>query len=144
MNGQNYSMSITVDATPQEAFDGINNVTKWWTGDLEGRSHELDDEFTVRFGDVHVSTQQLIEVIPDKKVVWLVTDSKLNFIEDQQEWTNTTIRFEIARHDDKTRIHFTHVGLVPEIQCYTDCTKGWAYYINSLFKLLTEGKGTPG
>ena len=84
MNKQDYTASITVNATPQEAFKNINSVTKWWTEDLKGSSQKLNDEFTVRFGDVHVSKQKLVEVIPDKKVVWLVTDSKLNFIEDKQ------------------------------------------------------------
>ncbi|MBC7451096.1 MAG: SRPBCC domain-containing protein, partial [Cytophagales bacterium] len=97
------------------------------------------------FGDIHVSTQKLIEVIPDKKVVWLVTDSNLNFIKEKDEWTNTTVHFEISKQDTNTQINFTHVGLVPEVECYTDCTKGWDYFIKgSLFKLLTEGKGTPG
>ena len=84
MKKQDYTASITVNATPQEAFKSINSVTKWWTENLEGSSQKLNDEFTVRFGDVHVSTQKLVEVIPDKKVVWLVTDSKLNFIKDKQ------------------------------------------------------------
>ena len=39
----------------------------------------------------------------------------------------------------------THVGLVPGIECYEDCEKGWDFYIKeSLFKFLTEGKGLPG
>ncbi len=145
MEKQDYTASIMVNATAQEVFQNINSVSKWWTEDLEGNSQKLNDEFTVHFGDVHVSTQKLIELIPDKKVVWLVTDSRLNFIADQQEWNNTKISFEISQHDDKTQIDFTHVGLVPEVECYKDCKKGWDYYIKgSLFKLLTEGKGTPG
>jgi hypothetical protein len=37
-----------------------------------------------------------------------------------------------------------HIGLVPEIECYTSCVKGWDQYVKgSLFKLLTEGKGLP-
>ena len=133
-----------MNATPQEAFKSINSVTKWWTENLEGSSQKLNDEFTVRFGDVHVSKQKLVELIPDKKVVWLVTDSKLNFIKDKQEWTNTKISFEIAEKDDKTQIHFTHIGLVPEVECYNGCSNAWGQYIKgSLFKLLTEGKGRP-
>ena len=145
MNKQDYTASIAVNATPQEVFKKINSVTKWWTEDLKGSSQQLNDEFTVRFGDVHVSKQKLVEVIPDKKVVWLVTGSKLSFIEDESEWTGTKISFELSNDDDKTQIHFTHIGLVPEVECYMDCTRGWDHYIKkSLFKFLTEGKGSPG
>lgn len=128
----------------KQAFDAINNVRGWWTAGLEGSSQKFNDEFTVCFGDVHVSKQKLVEVIPDKKVVWLVTDSKLNFIENKQEWTNTKTSFEITSHDNKTQIKFTYLGLAPDIECYKDCSKAWSYYIKeSLFKLITEGKGIP-
>lgn len=101
--------------------------------------------FTVQFADMHVSTQKLVEIVPEEKIVWLVTDSTLRFIKEKSEWTNTRIIFEITRHDNKTHIQFTHVGLIPSVECYKDCAKGWDYYIKgSLFKLLTEGKGTPG
>jgi hypothetical protein len=144
MKKQDYTVSITVNATAKEAFKAINDVTKWWTENLEGSSKELNDEFTVRFDDVHVSTQKLIEVIPDKKVVWLVTDSKLNFVKNKQEWTNTKICFEISTQGNKTKIDFTHFGLVSGIECYGGCSGAWGQYIDgSLFKLLTEGKGMP-
>jgi Activator of Hsp90 ATPase homolog 1-like protein len=145
MKKQDYNASITVNATAKEVFKSITSVSKWWTEDLEGSSQKLNDEFTVRFDDIHVSKQKLVEVIPDKKVVWLVTDSRLNFVEDKQEWTNTKISFEISNHDNKTKINFTHFGLVPNVECYDGCVKGWDYFIKgSLFKLLTKGKGTPG
>jgi len=144
MEKQDYNASITVDATAQEAFKCINNVTKWWTENLEGRSQELNDEFTVRFGDVHYSRQQLVEVIPDEKVVWLVTDSNLNWIKDKHEWTNTKISFEIAEKDDKIQVHFTHTGLVPEVECFDACSDAWSQYIQqSLLSLITTGKGQP-
>jgi len=144
MKKQNYHTSIIVDATPHEAFNYINSVTQWWTENLEGSSQKPGDEFTVRFGDVHYSKQKLVEFIPDKKVVWLVTDSKLNFIKDKQEWTNTKISFEISNQAHKTHINFTHVGLVPEIECFDACSNAWGEYIQgSLLKLITTGKGQP-
>ncbi|MDP9046588.1 MAG: SRPBCC domain-containing protein [Bacteroidota bacterium] len=143
MNNKDFTATLLVDLTPKNAFSAINDVRAWWTENLEGGSKKLDDEFTVRFGDVHMSKQKLVEVIPNKKVVWLVTDSKLNFVEDQQEWTNTRISFEIAEHGSQTQIEFTHLGLVPDVECYSACSKGWTYYIGSLYKLLTEAKGTP-
>lgn len=144
MNRKDFTITLLVDKTPQEAFDTINDVRGWWTENLEGSSQKPGDEFTVRFDDIHMSKQKLVEVIQGKKVVWLVTDSKLNFVEDKQEWTNTKISFEIAEQDGQTQIKFTHFGLVPEVECYNGCSTGWTYYIGSLYKLLTEGKGTPG
>ena len=144
MKKQDYNVSITVDATAHEAFGGINSVSQWWTENLEGSSQKLNDEFIVRFGDVHYSKQKLVEVVPDKKVVWLVTDSKLNFLKDKHEWTNTKISFEISTQNDNTKIHFTHIGLVPEIECFDACSNAWSQYIQqSLWRLVTTGKGQP-
>jgi Activator of Hsp90 ATPase homolog 1-like protein len=145
MKKQDYTAIITVNNSIHDTFEAINSVSKWWTDDLTGSSQKLNDEFTVQFGDIHRTGQKIIEFVPDEKVVWLVTESRLNFIKDKEEWKNTKISFELSRQGDKTQIHFTHIGLVPEIECYKQCTKGWDYYIKgSLFKLLTEGKGTPG
>ena len=142
---KNYTATLTVEASPKEVFRCINEVTKWWTDELKGQSKKLNDTFTVQFADMHVSTQKIIEWVPDQKVVWLVTDSNLSFIEDKSEWTNTTIHFDITQSNNKTQLLFTHAGLVPEIECYKDCTKGWDYYIKgSLLKYITTGKGTPG
>ena len=144
MKEHNYQTSIMVDATAHGAFESINSVTKWWTENLEGSSQKLNDEFAVSFGDVHYSKQQLVEVVPDKKVVWLVTDSKLNFLKDKQEWTNTKISFEISTQNDKRKIHFTHIGLLPEIECFDACSNAWSQYIQgSLLNLINTGKGQP-
>lgn len=145
MKNKDYTLTITVNAKAKTAFDNINSVTKWWTENLEGNSKKLDDEFTVHFGEVHVSTQKIIELIPDKKVVWLVTDCKLNFIKDQREWTGTKISFEILERTGKTQIRFTHIGLNAGIECYGDCSNAWAHYINnSLLSLINTGMGAPG
>jgi len=144
MKGKDYHITLTVKGTTHEVFNDINKVTKWWNENLTGSSKKLNDEFTVLFGEVHVSTQKLIEIVPDKKVVWLVTQSNLNFIKKRDEWTGTKISFELSEKDGKTQIDFTHHGLVPEVECFTDCQKGWDYYLKgSLYKLLTTGKGEP-
>ena len=40
--------------------------------------------------------------------------------------------------------NFTHIGLVPQAECYQNCVKGWDRYFNgSLLNLLTTGKGQP-
>src|SRR6188768_77379 len=144
MKEQDLTIVITVNATAQEAFKNINSVTKWWTENLEGSSEKPGDEFTVRFGDVHVSTQKLVEVIPGKKVVWLVTYSRLNFIQKKDEWTNTKIVFGIAETEGKAKVDFTHIGLVPSIECYDACSNAWAPYVqHSLAGLINTGKGQP-
>jgi hypothetical protein len=71
-----------------------------------------------------------------------VTESKLNWLEkDKNEWTNTRMIFEITTKGDKTVLHFTHEGLVPEKECYTKCEQGWNMVIRDwLFNFITAGK----
>ena len=137
-----FTTTFFVDQTPKQVFDAVNNVAGWWQGDVEGESDKLDDEFTYRMKDLHYSKQKLIEVVADKKIVWLVTDSKLNFLKNKSEWTGTTIIFDISRINNKTQLRFTHKGLVPDIECYGSCSNGWSRLIQeSLFSLITTGKG---
>ena len=141
MNAQNFTTTFTVDQTPQEAFAAINNVRGWWSGEIEGGTGKLGDEFTYRYQDLHYSKQKLTELIPGKKVVWLVSDARLNFTKDKTEWTGTEITFEISEKGDKTEIRFTHLGLVPQAECFNACSNAWGFYINgSLRSLIATGK----
>jgi len=144
MSDNNLTSSFTVDQTPEEAFAAINNVRGWWSGDIEGSTDKLGDEWTYRYEDVHYSKQKITELVPGKKVVWLVLDSYLNFIKDKTEWNGSKITFEIAKKGHKTEVRFTHVGLVPDHECYGACSNAWGGYINgSLRSLITTGKGQP-
>jgi hypothetical protein len=144
MSDKNLTSSFTVDQTPEEAFAAINNVRGWWSGDIEGSTDKLGDEWTYRYKDVHYSKQKITELVPGKKVVWLVLDSYLNFIKDKTEWNGSKITFEIAKKGHKTEVRFTHVGLVPDHECYGACSNAWGGYINgSLRSLITTGKGQP-
>ena len=138
---QNYTTSFTVDQTPEEVFVAINNVRGWWEGKIEGNTDKLGDEFTYRYEDVHYSKQKLTEIIPNKKVVWLVLDARLNFVKDKSEWKGTEIIFDIAKKGDKTEVRFTHLGLVPKYECFHECSNAWSSIINdSLRNLITTRK----
>ena len=62
----------------------ISKVNGWWAKNFTGKAEALNDKFSVHFGetfvDFHVS-----ELIPDKKVVWKVTDCNLHWI-NKKEW----------------------------------------------------------
>lgn len=141
---QNYATSFTVDQTPAEVFAAINNVRGWWSEEIEGSTDQLDEAFKYHFKDIHLCTMKITELVPNEKVVWNVLDNYFSFIEDQTEWKGTDIIFEIAKTGDKTEVRFTHVGLVPDYECYTVCSDAWGTYINrSLRDLITTGKGQP-
>jgi hypothetical protein len=142
MKDKSYTKTIEVTASPMDVFDHITAIPKWWSTDFEGSSTKLYDEFVIHHPGAHFSRQKLIEVIPGKKLVWLVTDSNLDWLQkDQHEWTNTKMIFEIIPNGNNTMLHFTHEGLVPELECYDRCTQGWSMVIKDrLCNLITNGK----
>jgi mRNA degradation ribonuclease J1/J2 len=85
----------------------------------------LNALFKIHFSADNFVTHKIVEFVPNKKVVWLVTDCYLEWLADKKEWNNTKMSFEILANGDQTQISFTQIGLVPEVECYDMCVKGW-------------------
>ena len=139
-----FTTTILVDQTPEQAFNAINNVRGWWSEEIDGNTENLNDEFKYHYEDLHKAQMKVIEVIPNKKVVWLVMSNYFKFTKDASEWTDTKISFEISKEDNKTQVRFTHLGLTAEYECFDVCSNAWTHYIQeSLRDLITIGKGQP-
>jgi hypothetical protein len=144
MKAESYTTSFTVQKSPQEVFDVINNIRGWWSENISGGTDKLGGEFTYRYKDVHYCKFKITELVPGKKVVWHVLENRFNFTKDKREWTGTDVIFEIAAKGEETEIRFIHRGLVPEYECFDVCSNAWGSYINgSLRNLITKGKGQP-
>ena len=139
-----YTASIEVAKSSGEVFKCFtSDIAKWWGGkDLKGQSTALNDEFVVHHPGSHYSKQKLVEIVPGKKVVWLVTESRMDWIQkDKNEWTNTRMIFDITSTGNASVLHFIHEGLVPGKECYEKCSQGWSIVIKDwLFHYITEGK----
>ena len=144
MKKKDFTTTFSVDQSPEEVFDAINNVRGWWSEEIDGSTDKLGAEFKFHHKDLHRSTQKITEFVPGKKVIWHVSEARLNFVKNKTEWNGTEVVFEITKKDGKTELRFTHVGLVPAFECYGDCSGAWGFYINdSLRGLITTGKGQP-
>lgn len=139
----NYSTTIFSDRSPAEVYDAVCNVRGWWSGlygeDIQGDTSSLAGEFTFRAGGgAHYSKQRIVEAVPGEKVVWLVTDSALSFLQKKDEWVGTKITFSIGSQGSKTSLTFTHEGLTPAIECYDACSTAWGQYVREKLQGLVN------
>ncbi|MCF8254615.1 MAG: SRPBCC domain-containing protein [Bacteroidia bacterium] len=144
MTNRNYTAEITVDKDITSAFNSIKNFKAWWSEEIEGSTDILGETFFYHYKDVHLCKIKLIELVANKKLVYQVIDNEFNFTKNKTEWINTKLIFELSTEGNKTRIVFTHEGLVPEYECYNVCNDAWSSYINgSLKNYIETGKGKP-
>lgn len=141
IKSRSFTYSFNTAKSPEEIFGLLLDPTKWWIGfheeTITGKSSAINDEFSfLAGGGVHFTKQRLIELMPHSKIVWLVFESNLTFIDDPKEWVNTKIRFDITRQAEKTKVTFTHEGLIPRFECYNSCSTAWTAYLENLEKIL--------
>src|SRR5260370_12924688 len=79
MTNQNFTTAFSVDQPTEEVFKAINNVSGWWSEEIEGATDKLGAEFTYHHEDVHRCRMKITEFIPGQRVVWLVFDNYFNF-----------------------------------------------------------------
>src|SRR5690606_644633 len=135
---KNFTYNFSANKSVSAVFKYLLNVTNWWVGFYEetitGESQKVGDEFSFYAGGgMHITRQKLVELIPNKKIVWLITESNLSFLNETDEWNNTQLIFDMQQNSDgSTAVQFTHQGLVPQIECYNQCSDAWTQYMNQL------------
>ncbi|MGE5943682.1 MAG: SRPBCC family protein [Flavobacteriales bacterium] len=141
METKNFTYSFESTKSPETIFSLLLDPKKWWVGFHEetiiGDSKKPNDTFSFKAGGgMHYTVQKLVEVIPNEKIVWLVTESNLSFLKEVDEWNHTKIRFDISPNGNKTKVIFTHDGLVPTFECYGACSSAWTNYMQQLENTL--------
>jgi hypothetical protein len=132
---KNYRKTIVVNASKKEALKKISQVV-WWKEDFTGSAEKMGDTFTVPFGEPSFVDFVVSGLIPDERVAWKVTDCFLPWFQNKKEWNDTEVVFDLSEEGGKTKIDFTHIGLVPEAECYKVCEKGWNGHIENLQKFI--------
>nr|WP_262711978.1 SRPBCC domain-containing protein [Pedobacter psychrodurus] len=112
---------------------------------FEGISNKKEESFTVRFGSAVFKTMRIEEIIPNEKIVWYVTDTLIHIPElnNKKEWLNTIVVWQLNTEETNIKIQVTHIGLNPDIDCYSICSAGWRQFWDSLKLYLEKGIGMP-
>ena len=147
MKEASYDREIVVSASPDGAYSALTaEIGKWWVVP-EGGATAVGDTPVFRFGPTYWK-MRIKEIIWEERIVWECIAA--NHIDQvlppgaQDEWVGTTLKWDINRMPEGTRIRLVHEGLSPALKCYETCKKGWDYFfVESLQEYLNSGEGKP-
>ncbi|XOV91237.1 MAG: SRPBCC domain-containing protein [Bacteroidota bacterium] len=134
---RDFTYAFESSKSTKEIYDLLLETRKWWTGfyaeTITGNSEAIGDEFEFYAGGgAHYSKHKLIALVPFEKIVWEVTDSTLSFLSKTDEWIGSKIRFDISDKGNLRYVTFTHEGLIPKFECYSNCSNAWTEYMKQL------------
>ncbi|WP_246125377.1 SRPBCC family protein [Exilibacterium tricleocarpae] len=147
---ESYQRSISVAATPADAYQALTTgYEHWWTS-TQGKSfNQVGDRIRFTFPpNASYWTFEAKKLTPGK-LVELECVEAYHIIVDKPEaskieWLGTRTTWAIEPTGNKTDIHFTHEGLIPALHCYDVCKAGWdMFFVDSLQSYLNTGAGSP-
>jgi uncharacterized protein YndB with AHSA1/START domain len=144
-NIASYTKTQNIHTSPHELYKAVTSVPgikHWWSNDVVANNGDI----TVRFGEKNFQTLRLLNLSPDKKVVWewIAQYFPIEGTPKTDEWVGTRVSFDIqANLDGSCTLIFTHLGLTPQLVCYDKCNAGWNHFLESLKGYLENGTGTP-
>jgi uncharacterized protein YndB with AHSA1/START domain len=129
---------VEIKSSPKDTYAALTTregLGAWWTGDTTG-GFDVGGVITFRFGDRGFFSMKVLELEPEKRVLWQVVDGPA-------EWIGTKVSFDLKADDDATAILFKHQGWKEPVEFMHHCSTKWATFLLSIKSLLETGKGTP-
>lgn len=146
MSDPSFTTTIHLERPAENVFDAIIEPQSWWSPNVEGEAGSEGYDVVFDSPGHHLWKFRIVEATRPTRVRCRVTDdSSTDFVADRTEWNGTEVRFDIIPEAEGTELRFTHVGLVPQFECFEQCSAGWTGYIqHSLRDLIATGHGQPG
>jgi uncharacterized protein YndB with AHSA1/START domain len=137
-----YSGRVTVRAPRERVFDALATLEGprgWWTPLVTGSA--------ARGGELHFAFEGVIDKIVMRvdvarrpsAVHWSCVEHS-----GHPEWVGTQLAFYIVeRGPEESELRLRHIGLVPELDCYDVCERGWMHFLPSIAAYVERGQGSP-
>ncbi len=129
---------VGVHAPPRDVYDALasrDRLAAWWTDDTRGVP-QPGGIIHFRFGDRGFFDMKVLEQVPEKRVVWEVTDGPA-------EWIGTRVAWALSPEGTGTTIRFRHEGWREPVDFMAHCSTKWATFLMSLKSLVETGRGAP-
>jgi len=95
MEKKNFQSSISAKISANEVIKKISNIPSWWGVTFSGSSEKQNDKFIIKMSGDSFFNFTIAELIPGKRVVWLVTDCNMPWYADKKEWANNKLIFDL-------------------------------------------------
>jgi hypothetical protein len=122
-------------ADAYRAVATIEGLKNWWTTQTSGAS-EVGGVIEFRFGTRGGMDMKVLELLPEKRVLWEVVDGP-------EDWIGTKIAFHLKQAGEFAAISFKHEGWKEPVEFMHHCSTKWATFLMSLKALVETGKGAP-
>jgi uncharacterized protein YndB with AHSA1/START domain len=129
---------VGINASPRDVYNALttlDGLSSWWTSDTQGRP-EIGGVIKFRFGDRGFFDMKVLELEPEKRVMWEVVDGP-------KEWIGTKVIWDLSPEGAGTTIRFKQQGWREPVDFMHHCSTKWASSLFSLKAQLENGKGSP-
>ena len=118
-----------------KALTTREGLSDWWTTSTRAEDR-AGDVLQFRFGDRGGFDMKVLELDPDRRVLWQV-------VEGPEEWIGTKVDWELREEGEWTLVFFKHQGWKEPVEFMHHCSTKWGTFLVSLKSLLETGKGAP-
>ncbi len=144
-----FQKTITVATTDKKVVEALTaGVNRWWGNIDNTQTMKEGDEFSIYFEENTEWRFVVSKLNLNKEVHWkcIYANHSYGGVKGiKEEWLNSEIKWTINQiTPNDTNVHFEHIGLTPDLNCYEMCHAGWTHFVaNSLKQYLETGKGQP-
>ena len=132
---------VDIDAANGKVYDALTSeagLSGWWTTKVDSPDASVGSAVKFTFEDPFHPEMEITELDPGALVAWRGAN---------QPWLDAQIRFELGesqRYDGGTVLRFwQRYAADLDDDSFGIFNYNWAYYLESLGRLLTEGVGMP-
>lgn len=128
---------VGIRSTPAEVYKALtvkDQLAGWWTTNTQG-TFDAGGTIEFRFGENNRTDMKVIEIEPERRVVWEV-------VKGPNAWIGSRVIFEIRPENGGTVLLFKHQGWTPG-EFMSSCSTKWALFMMSLKSLVETGLGQP-